>query len=457
MIESTLSPVAHPDLSPWRVLSRDHEYRTFDPSRIAKALAAALRAADGGALSEERTLRAGMLAGEVCAKVRQRHPDGGTVRLEEIQDLAELALMRDGEHEAARRYVLYREQRKRERDRKTDSVTAASGLEDLVASMRDPLLTGGLERFVLFPLRHDDLWNAYKEHLALFWTAEEVDLSRELSDWRKLGDGERRLLDRILGFFAASDGIVAENLAARFYGEIKAPEARCYYAMQLLIEGVHAETYALLLDTLHPDTAQREALLNAAETLPSVAAKAQWALRWLAADLPVSTRMAAFAAVEGIFFSSSFASIYWIKESRPGMMPGLTFSNELISRDEGLHTDFAVLLLSHLQEKPGPGAVHDLVREAVEIECAFVDDALPDALPGLTSASMKAYVRFVADRLLEQMGLAPVWGEECPFPFMERLALSNKTNFHERKVAEYRRPGVGTIEADRVIAFDAAF
>lgn len=451
------NPAPTSDLSAWRVLSRDHEYRDFDPSRIARALAAALRAADGGTLSEERLLKAGLLAGEVCARVRERHPDGGAVRLEEIQDLAELALMRDGEHEAARRYVLYREQRRRDRERRTDSVTPGPALRELVEAMRDPLLTGGLERFVLFPLRHDDLWTAYKEHLALFWTAEEIDLSRELSDWRKLGDGERRLLDRILGFFAASDGIVAENLAARFYGEIKAPEARCYYAMQLLIEGVHAETYGLLLDTLHPDTAERETLLNAAERLPSVAAKARWALRWLDADLPVSTRLAAFAAVEGIFFSSSFASIYWIKESRPGLLPGLTFSNELISRDEGLHTDFAVLLLSRLQEKPGPGVVHELVREAVAIESDFVDDALPASLPGLTATSMKAYVRFVADRLLEQMGLDPLWGEDCPFPFMERLALSNKTNFHERKVAEYRRPGVGATEADRAIAFDAAF
>ena len=446
-----------PDLSAWRVLSRSHDYRAFDASRIAKALAAALRAADGGTLSEDRLLQAGMLAASVCDRIVARHPDGGAVRLEEIQDFAELALMRAGEHEAARRYVLYREERRRERLDQTDSVKADPEVESLLESLADPLVHGGLERFVLFPIRHEDAWKAYKEHLALFWTAEEIDLSRDLSDWRKLSDGERRLLDRVRGFFAASDCIVAENLAARFYSELKAPEARCYYAMQLLIEGVHAETYSLLLDTLHPYSAERTLLLNAAETLPSVAAKARWALSWLDSGRPLAERLAAFAVVEGVFFSSSFASIYWLKESRPGMMPGLTFSNELISRDEGLHTDFAVLLLSHLQEHAQPEAVLELVREAVEVESAFVDDALPERLPGLSRESLKAYVRFVADRLLAQMGLSPIWNEDCPLPFMERLALSNKTNFHERKVSEYRRPGVGHSEADRAITFDAEF
>jgi len=446
------------DLAKWRVISRDHEYRNFDPPRIAKAIAAALRSADGGtSLSEERMLHAGLLAGQVCEKVKQRHPDGGTVRLEEIQDLAELALMRDGEHEAARRYVLYRDQRRRERESAVDQVKTNSDIEDLIHSLDDPLIVGGLERFVLFPIRHDGIWNAYKEHLALFWTAEEVDLSRELSDWRKLSDGERRLLDRILGFFAASDGIVAENLAARFYGESKSPEVRCYYAMQLLIEGIHAETYSLLLDTLHPDLDERDTLLNAAQSLPSVAEKAAWALKWLDSARPFPERLAAFAAVEGLFFSSSFAAIYWIKEARPGMMPGLTYSNELISRDEGLHTDFAVALLSQLQEKARPETIRELFSEAVDVESRFVDDAIPDRLPGMSADSMKDYVRFVADRLLAQMGLDPLWDKTCPFPFMERLALSNKTNFHERKVSEYRRPGVGTTESDRAISFDVEF
>jgi len=445
-----------PDLSAWRVQDRDHGYRAFDATRIARALAAALGAADG-TLLPERGIQAGLLAAAVCDLVVRRHPDGGTVRIEEIQDLAELALMRAGEHEAARRYVLWREERRALREARTESVKSSPEVEALIEGLADPLLHEGMERFVLFPIRHDALWDAYKEHLALFWTAEEIDLSKELSDWRSLSSGERHLLDRILGFFAASDGIVAENLAARFYLEIKAPEARAYYAMQLLIEGVHAEVYSLLLDTLHPDPLEREPLLQAATRIPSVERKARWALAWMDPSQPLPVRLCAFAAVEGIFFSSSFAAIYWLKEVQPGKMPGLTFSNELISRDEGLHTDFAVLLLASLQDRAPAEAVHRLFREAVEVECAFVDDCLPASLPGLTAEAMKDYVRFVADRLLLQMGLAPLFGAECPFPFMERLALANKSNFHERKVAEYRRPGVGTSEADRAISFDTEF
>lgn len=452
-----LSFCGTPELSQWRVQDRDHQFRAFDASRIARALVAALGSADGGAVSQERAMQAGMLASSVCDLVVRRHPEGGTVRLEEIQDLAELALMRAGEHEAARRYVLWREERRARREAMTESVKASPEVEALIEGLADPLLHEGMERFVLFPLRHDALWNAYKEHLALFWTAEEIDLSKELSDWRTLSAGEKHLFDRILGFFAASDGIVAENLAARFYLEIKAPEARAYYAMQLLIEGVHAEVYSLLLDTLHPDPLEREPLLQAATRIPSVEAKARWALAWMDPKHPLPVRLAAFAAVEGIFFSSSFAAIYWLKEVQPGKMPGLTFSNELISRDEGLHTDFAVLLLSSLQDRASEAAVHRLFREAVEVESAFVDDCLPASLPGLSAQAMKEYVRFVADRLLLQMGFAPLFGAECPFPFMERLALANKSNFHERKVAEYRRPSVGASEADRSISFDTEF
>jgi len=452
-----LSFCGTPELSQWRVQDRDHQFRAFDASRIARALAAALGSADGSAVSQERAMQAGMLASSVCDLVVRRHPEGGTVRLEEIQDLAELALMRAGEHEAARRFVLYREGRRAHREAQTESVKSSPEVEALIEGLADPLLHEGMERFVLFPIRNEALWNAYKEHLALFWTAEEIDLSKDLSDWRTLGEGERRLFDRILGFFAASDGIVAENLAARFYLEIKAPEARAYYAMQLLIEGVHAEVYSLLLDTLHPDREEREPLLKAATEIPAVAEKAHWALAWMDPSRPLPVRLAAFAAVEGIFFSSSFAAIYWLKEVQPGKMPGLTFSNELISRDEGLHTDFALALLSQLQDKAPRAEVERLFREAVAVEERFVDDCLPRALPGLSALQMKEYVRFVADRLLAQMALDPVFGVECPFPFMERLALANKSNFHERKVAEYRRPSVGTAVIDRAIRFDADF
>lgn len=458
-MQTTTNPLSRngtPDLSAWRVQDRDHGFRAFDATRIARALGAALGAADGG-LTPERGIQAGLLAAAVCDLVVRRHRNGGTVRLEEIQDLAELALMRAGEHEAARRYVLWREERRALREAQTESVKSTPEVEALIEGLADPLLHGGMERFVLFPIRHEALWDAYKEHLALFWTAEEIDLSKELSDWRTLTGGERFLFDRILGFFAASDGIVAENLAARFYLEIQAPEARAYYAMQLLIEGVHAEVYSLLLDTLHPDPAEREPLLQAATRIPSVEKKARWALAWMDPTQPLPVRLCAFAAVEGIFFSSSFAAIYWLKEVQPGKMPGLTFSNELISRDEGLHTDFAVLLHGSLHERASQETVHRLFREAVAVEEAFVADCLPNPLPGLTAASLSQYVRFVADRLLLQLGFEPLFGAECPFPFMERLALANKSNFHERKVAEYRRPGVGTSEADRAIAFDADF
>lgn len=450
---SDLDPAA---FTRWRVRTRDESFRAFDPERIARAIGKALLAAAGATeLGSEQRARCATLVRQVCNALTRTRPDGGTVWLEEIQDQAELALMRAGEHDAARRFVLYRESRRTAREaRDTPEVP---GLERLLARLADPLTAQDSSRFVLFPIRHDDLWQAFKDHLALMWTAEEIDLSKDQQDWRQLGDGERHFLSHVLAFFAASDGIVNENLAARFYQEVSAPEARAYYSMQMLIETIHSETYSLLIDTYITDGVERDRLLRAVETVPIVGEKARWALRWLEASRPLAERLVAFACVEGIFFSSSFCSIYWLKDMKRGKLPGLCFSNELIARDEGLHTDFAVLLHSKLQERCPRERIEAIVREAVEIECRFAGEALPVSLIGMNAGAMQSYIRCVADRLLTQLGGAPLWGDACPFAFMERIALQNKTNFHEKKVAEYRRAGVGTSVAEQRIAFDTDF
>ena len=332
-----------------------------------------------------------------------------------------------------------------------------AGLDSLLETLVDPLLSDNLDRFVLFPIKHDDLWKAYKDHLSLMWTAEEIDLAKDQQDWRMLNDGERHFLSHILAFFAASDGIVNENLAARFYSEISAPEARAYYSMQMLIETVHSETYSLLIDTYIGDEDERRRLFRAVETVPIVGEKAKWALNWLENSRPLAERLVAFACVEGIFFSSSFCSIYWIKDMKQGLLPGLCFSNELISRDEGAHTDFAVLMHSKLQERCNPARIREIVMDAVEIECRFATEALPVSLIGMNAEAMQRYIRFVADRLLSQLGCEREYHERCPFDFMERIGLQNKTNFHEKKVAEYRRAGVGMAISEQRIAFDTDF
>jgi ribonucleoside-diphosphate reductase beta chain len=440
----------------WRVRARDESFRPFEPERIARALGKALLAADGSdTMTEARRTVCASLTRQVCETAVSRHPGGGAVYIEELQDLAELALMRSGEHEAARGFVLYRENRHREREARDTPEVA--GLERLLTAMRDPLVEPNLDRFVLFPIKHDDLWKAFKDHLALMWTAEELDLAKDQQDWKQLNDGERHFLSHVLAFFAASDGIVNENLAARFYTEVTAPEARAYYSMQMLIETVHSETYSLLIDTYITNEAERRHLFNAVETVPIVGDKARWALNWLEADRPLAERLVAFACVEGIFFSSSFCAIYWIKDMKQGQLPGLCFSNELISRDEGLHTDFAVLLHSKLQQKIAPERLRAIIEEAVAIECRFATEALPVSLIGMNADAMQRYIRFVADRLVVQLGGERIYNERCPFDFMERLALQNKTNFHEKKVAEYRRAGVGVSVGEQRIAFDADF
>ena len=322
----------------------------------------------------------------------------------------------------------------------------------------EPILAENPGRFVLFPIEHNDIWEFYKKAEASFWTAEEIDLSADIVDWNtKLNDNERYFIKHILAFFAASDGIVNENLAARFYAEVTAPEARAYYSMQMLIETIHSETYSLLIDTYITDATERRHLQRAAETVPVVGRKAQWALKWLAADRPLAERLVAFACVEGIFFSSSFCAIYWIKDMKQGRLPGLCFSNELIARDEGLHTDFAVMLHGKLQDRCHPDRITEIVREAVEIECDFAGNALPVSLIGMNAVQMQDYIRFVADRLCSQLGVAKPFGARNPFAFMERIALQNKTNFHEKKVAEYRKAGVGVPMGEQRIDFDTDF
>ena len=455
----------------WRVRSRDELFRVFEPSRVAVALSKALLAAeqaveqeskvvtDGqelqSALAPDRQALVARMTRDVCEALTQRRPGGGSFYVEEVQDQAELALMRAGEHEAARRFVLYRESRRKARaEAETPEV---AGLDALLGQLADPLIAPTMDRFVLFPIKHDDLWKAYKDHLSLMWTAEEIDLAKDQQDWKKLSDGERYFLSHILAFFAASDGIVNENLAARFYTEISAPEARAYYSMQMLIETVHSETYSLLIDTYINDEAERRRLFNAVETVPIVGDKAKWAMRWLESSRPLAERLVAFACVEGIFFSSSFCSIYWIKDMKQGMLPGLCFSNELISRDEGAHTDFAMLMHRKLQDKCSPERIREIVAEAVEIECRFATEALPVSLIGMNADAMQRYIRFVADRILAQLGCDRVYNERCPFDFMERIGLQNKTNFHEKKVAEYRRAGVGVNISEQKIDFDTDF
>jgi ribonucleotide reductase beta subunit family protein with ferritin-like domain len=446
----------------WSVISRDEQFRSFDPERIAIAIAKALAAADGAGsvdaqeLGAERRAVCGALCKRVCDDLVRRRPTGGTFYLEEIQDLVELALMRAGEHEAARRFVLYRENRRKARQADPSRVDA-DGVGDLLARLQDPLVQDSLDRFVMFPIRHRELWQAYKDHLALMWTAEEIDLAKDQLDWRKLNDDERHFLTHVLAFFSASDGIVNENLAARFYREVKAPEARAYYSMQMLIETIHSETYSLLIDTYITNEDEKRRVLRAVETMPIVERKARWALDWLASERPLAERLVAFACVEGIFFSSSFCSIYWLKDTKGGMLPGLCFSNELISRDEGLHTDFAVTLHRQLQDRASPARIRQMVEEAVAIECEFATEALPVSLIGMNAAAMQQYVRFVADRLLTQLGCERAFGARCPFDFMERLGLQNKTNFHEKKVAEYRKAGIGHSLAELTIAFDGDF
>ncbi|GAA5975179.1 hypothetical protein JCM5350_000169 [Sporobolomyces pararoseus] len=306
----------------------------------------------------------------------------------------------------------------------------------------EPILKPNDKRFVLFPIQYHEIWGQYKRAEASFWTAEEMDLSKDLNHWdTKLKDDEKYFISHVLAFFAASDGIVNENLVERFGSEVQIAEARCFYGFQIMMENIHSEVYSLLIDTYVREPSEREKLFNAIETIPCIKKKADWALKWISDEKSVfGERLVAFAAVEGIFFSGSFASIFWLKKR--GLMPGLTFSNELISRDEGLHTDFACLLFSHLERRPHPETVERIIREAVEIEQEFLTDALPCRLIGMNSDLMCQYIEFVADRLLVSLGNKKIYNKENPFDFMDMISMEGKTNFFEKRVSDYQKAGV---------------
>jgi ribonucleoside-diphosphate reductase beta chain len=305
----------------------------------------------------------------------------------------------------------------------------------------EPILESNNSRFVLFPIQHDDIWSFYKKAEASFWTAEEIDLSPDLIDWEnKLNDDERHFIKHVLAFFAASDGIVNENLAENFLAEVQYTEAKFFYGFQITMENIHSETYSLLIDTYIKNTAEKDHLFNAIDTLDCVRKKAEWALRWIDKG-SFAERLVAFAAVEGIFFSGSFCSIFWLKKR--GLMPGLSFSNELISRDEGLHCDFACLLYTrHLVNKLPKEQVRDIIVNAVEIEKEFVADAIPVKLIGMNSDLMCQYIEFVADRLLTELGNEKEYNTTNPFDFMEMISLQGKSNFFEKRVGEYQKAGV---------------
>ncbi|MCB0756115.1 MAG: ribonucleotide-diphosphate reductase subunit beta [Flavobacteriales bacterium] len=304
----------------------------------------------------------------------------------------------------------------------------------------EPILKESNDRFVIFPIKHKEIWQMYKQAEASFWTAEEIDLHQDMNDWEnKLTKDERHFIEHVLAFFAASDGIVNENLAINFLNEVQYPEARCFYGFQIAIENIHAETYSLLIDTYIKDNKKKDFLFNAIENLPCVTKKADWAMRWIE-NGNFAQRLVAFAAVEGIFFSGSFCSIFWLKKR--GLMPGLAFSNELISRDEGLHCDFACLLYNQLVNKLDPKEVTAIITEAVEYEKEFVTDAIPVALIGMNATLMCQYIEFVADRLLGELGCPKVYNATNPFDFMEMISLQGKTNFFEKRVSEYQKAGV---------------
>jgi len=318
----------------------------------------------------------------------------------------------------------------------------------------EPILKENPNRFVLFPIQHDEVWQMYKKAEASFWTAEEIDLTQDLKDWESLNDGERHFISHVLAFFAASDGIVNENLAVNFMQEVQLPEARCFYGFQIMMENIHAETYSLLIDTYIKKQSEKDHLFNALETVPCVKKKGEWALKWINSE-NFTERLIAFAAVEGIFFSGSFCSIFWMKKR--GLMPGLTFSNELISRDEGLHCDFACLLYSMLQNKLPEERVQAIIRDAVSIEQEFVTDALPVDLIGMNAKLMGQYIEFVADRLLLALGCGKVYNATNPFDFMEMISLQGKTNFFEKRVGEYQKAGVLGGSDKNVFSLDEDF
>ena len=353
-----------------------------------------------------------------------------------------------------------RQYQQMEQDSNSNNHTAVTTLADKPAVSFDPsiepLLRENPRRFVIFPIQYHDIWQMYKKAEASFWTVEEVDLSKDPSDWEKLTDDERYFISHVLAFFAASDGIVNENLVERFSQEVQITEARCFYGFQIAMENVHSEMYSILIDSYIRDPEERDYLFNAVETMPAVKRKADWALAWISSkSANFGERIIAFAAVEGIFFSGSFASIFWLKKR--GLMPGLTFSNELISRDEGLHCDFACLMFKHLVQRPSKERIIEIISEAVKIEQQFLTEALPVKLIGMNCKLMSEYIEFVADRLLMELGVEKIYKTSNPFSFMELISLEGKTNFFEKKVGEYQKMGVTANRLDNVFTLDADF
>jgi ribonucleoside-diphosphate reductase beta chain len=316
------------------------------------------------------------------------------------------------------------------------------------------LLKENKDRFVILPIKYPAIWEMYKKHEASFWTAEEIDLSDDMKHWENLNANERHFISHILAFFAASDGIVNENLAVNFMSEVQLPEARCFYGFQIMMENIHSETYALLIDTYVKDPVEKDRLFHAIETVPCVGKKAQWALRWIEGG-SFAERLVAFAAVEGIFFSGSFCSIFWLKKR--GLMPGLTFSNELISRDEGMHCEFACLLYKMLKNRLSKEAATAIITDAVEIEKEFINDALPVSLIGMNAKLMSQYIEFVADRWLVELGYDKVYNSANPFDFMEMISLQGKTNFFEKRVGDYQKSGVLNTPEAKSFSLDEDF
>jgi ribonucleoside-diphosphate reductase subunit M2 len=319
----------------------------------------------------------------------------------------------------------------------------------------DPLLSEDTKRYVIFPIKRDDVWKMYKKSEANFWTTEELDLSKDLKDFNTLNDKEKYFIENILAFFAASDGIVNENLVERFCKDVQLLEAKFFYGFQIAMENIHSETYSLLIDTYVKDLTKKQKLFNAIETIPSVKKKAEWALQWISDEKSTfGTRVIAFAAVEGIFFSGSFCSIFWLKKR--GLMPGLCFANELISRDEGLHTEFAVLMYSMLKDKPSNEIILTIIKEAVELEKEFITESLPCNLIGMNMNLMKQYIEYVSDRLLLMLGLEKEYNSSNPFPWMELISVQGKTNFFEKRVGEYSNKA-GTETENNVFELDDDF
>ena len=316
---------------------------------------------------------------------------------------------------------------------------------DNKTSIIEPLLEQNSGRYVLFPIKHHEIYKRYKDAVSTFWTPEEIDLSRDVNDWNdKLNSNERTFIKNIIAFFAGSDGIVMENLAQRFMNDIEIPEVRQFYAYQIFIEAVHSETYSLLIDTYVTENDEKNQLFNAIQTIPCITKKAEWAQKWMNGNVSFAQRLIGFAIVEGIFFSASFCAIYWLKKR--GLMPGLTFSNELISRDEAQHTDFACLLYTMIENKIEEEHVHSIFKDAVDIEKEFIIDSIPCAMIGMNSILMSQYIEFVADRLLVQLGYEKIYRTQNPFEFMEMISLRPKSNFFEVRVGEYKKSTVTSNE-----------